>query len=96
VTIKTIIGLVGILLIIVPLIQPFAEGFSLYYQLLGKEITSSEYQNKIVPIIVDILTPGEKYIVDNYSKYGFWVVGILLMIYWIFTGEANKIGTNRR
>ncbi len=86
---RTIILLVGIGLLIGPAIPSLIQYFVLFYQLDLHQITFQEYQQRITPIIVDLLTPTEASIVFTFGKYGLWVVAIFLFAYWYLTGRIK-------
>lgn len=77
-------------MILGPMISPLTNSFSLYYQLVNKEITPNEYWNQVLPYLVSILTPTEVYIFNGLEKYGMYVVGAALVIFWIATGSGQK------
>lgn len=88
-SIRAIIFLVGVGLLLGPAIPSLVQGFVLFYQLDFHQITVQEYQQQIMPIIVDLVTPTEASIVFTFGKYGSWAVAIILFAYWYLTGEVR-------
>ncbi len=86
---RTIILLIGIGLLLGPAIPSLVQGFVLFYEFNYHQITVQEYQQRIMPIITDLLTPTEASIVWTFGKYGMWVVAIVLFAYWYFTGRIR-------
>jgi hypothetical protein len=89
--IRTVVGLIGIVLIVGPIVPPLVQVFILYYQMVFfHTMSSSEYLAKMTPLIVDLLTPTEYTIYSIFGKYGFYVVGGVLILYWYLTGQFNN------
>lgn len=88
--VRRIIGIIGIILILGPMISPLANSLSLYYQLTDKEITSNEYWKQVLPHLISLLTPTEVYIFNTFEKYGMYAVGVILIIFWGVTREDQN------
>ena len=80
--IRRIVALAGVLFIVIPIIVIAVEELILIQQYRSGEITSNELQDRVIRIIIDLITPTEVTIVEIFGVYGPLVVGIVLWIYW--------------
>ena len=88
--IRTIIGLIGIGLIVGPIIPSMIQVIILYYQMVHHTISATDYQSRLIPLITDLLTPTEYSIYAIFGKFGTYVVGAILFLYWFLTGQFGR------